>query len=168
MPLVKTLHSISTTFRPNRASNSNPSLRDPLPSAHHFFDHHWSGTRANSIYLDLLAIDTRYRGEGHAKALVHWGLDRAREEGVCASVVSSGALYPFFLKMGFVHEVGTVTEGKGNPLKDTVGGWILFTPTPDGRATAEAGDAAAKEDIELFSAALKSAKTRSSTPSSTE
>jgi GNAT superfamily N-acetyltransferase len=164
---VKTFHSISTAFRPNRAANSNPTLRDPIPSAHHYFGHHWSGARANSFYLDLLAIDPQYQGKGHGKALVQWGLNQAREEGVCASVVSSAPGYPFYLKMGFVQEVGTVDEGKGNPLKGNVGGWILFTPLPREGEAAEGGDASTAEELELFRAALKSAQTRPQTSAST-
>lgn len=160
-PLVKTYFSISTALRPNRVASSNAAGNSP----HHLFARHWTGARANSFYLDLLAIDPQYQGQGHGKALVQWGLNQAREEGVCASVVSSAAGYPFYLKMGFVQEAGTVEEGKGNPLKGRVGGWILFTALPSEGEAVEGGDSSTAEDIELFRAALKSAQTRPQTSS---
>ncbi|KAF2266266.1 acyl-CoA N-acyltransferase [Lojkania enalia] len=130
MPAAKTLNQLSTMVQPNRAANPDPVLRNPFPAAHHFFEHHWNGLRANSVYLDLLAIDPKYQGRGIAKELVQWGLDKAREEGVCASVVSSKPGYNFYRKMGFKHEVGMATEGEGNPLNGLESGWILFTDTP--------------------------------------
>ena len=132
--------------KPQHASY-DPILRNPFPSAHHFFDHHWTGPRSSSIYLELLAISPSHQGQGHAKQLIQWGLERAKEEGVGASVVSSMAGYEFYKKMGFVVCTGKVTEGVGNPLSGLKSGWILFTE--DGVEVGERQGVINGEDAQL-------------------
>ncbi|ORY11431.1 acyl-CoA N-acyltransferase [Clohesyomyces aquaticus] len=136
---IQTFHKLQTTISPNRAANPDPILHDPVPAAYPFFAHHWKGPRANSIYLDLLCIDPRYRGRGLAQELVQWGLDTARQHHVSASVVSSQAGYKLYRAMGFTDEVGRFTEGEGNPLAKLPSGWILFaeddTTTSDSKKT---------------------------------
>ncbi|KAF2013613.1 acyl-CoA N-acyltransferase [Aaosphaeria arxii CBS 175.79] len=134
-PAVEYCQSIQTAMCPNRAANPDPILHNPFPHALPFFKHHWAGPRENSIYLDLLGIDPAYQGRGLGKQLVQWGIEKAKEEGVCASVVSSKAGYGLYQKMGFNDEAGFCQEGgdKGNPLialEEFAGkrqtGWILF------------------------------------------
>ncbi|KAF2463519.1 uncharacterized protein BDR25DRAFT_347167 [Lindgomyces ingoldianus] len=146
MPTVKAMHCLHTTIRPNRAANPDPILRNPFPSAHPFFEHHWKGTRANSVYLELLAVDPKYQGRGLAKELVQWGLDTARENHVCASVISSISGHNLYLRMGFTEEVGRCTEGEGNPLKDLGSGWILFANTSEEQRSVMGNEA---KNIEL-------------------
>ncbi|KAF2198017.1 acyl-CoA N-acyltransferase [Delitschia confertaspora ATCC 74209] len=122
----------SSALSTNRAANPDPSLRNPFPTAHDLTIHHWTGARANSYYLDLLAIHPDYQGGGLAKELVQWGLDRAEEEGVSASVVSSVPGRGFYKRMGFDKEVGRCGEGTENPLGRLEGGWILFRDAKTG------------------------------------
>ncbi|KAF2181603.1 acyl-CoA N-acyltransferase [Zopfia rhizophila CBS 207.26] len=127
MPTVKVIHALSLRIRPSPAANPDPRLRDPFPAAHRFFEHHWTGSRADTVYLELLAVDPRFQGRGLAKELVQWGLDYAKEEGVCASVIASESGYEFYKRMGYTVQVGHATEGEGNPLAGLKSGWILFT-----------------------------------------
>lgn len=101
-------------------------LENAFVEAHPFFHHHWAGARADSWYLDLLAIDPAYQGRGLGKELVAYGMQRAKEDGVCCSVVASAIGEKFYYRCGFDRSAGWATEGKGNPLKGAVGGRILF------------------------------------------
>ena len=56
-----------------------------------------------------------------------WGINRARTEGIAASVISADGKDTFYRRCGYQIEVGNVREGDGNPLKDAPpGGHILF------------------------------------------
>jgi hypothetical protein len=64
---------------------------------------------------------------------VQWGLDRAKEENVCASVIASQGNDNFYLRCGFDEVVGNCKQGEGNPLMGIEGGDILFMyPRQDG------------------------------------
>jgi GNAT superfamily N-acetyltransferase len=104
-------------------------LEDSSP----YFKHHWEGTtngipRAQNWYLQLCAIDPAYQKRGFGQELVAWGLDRAREENVHASVAASYKNEPFYLRCGFDEIVGNCSEGEENPLRiaKIKGGDILF------------------------------------------
>ncbi|OCK80860.1 acyl-CoA N-acyltransferase [Lepidopterella palustris CBS 459.81] len=125
-PTMSLLNRLSLFCFPNRAANPDPLKRDPFYASFPFFHHHWQGERANSVYLDLLAVHPKYQGRGLAKELVQWGLDKADAAGVCASVIASESGYGLYKRMGFTTEVGRCTEGEGNPLGELKSGAILF------------------------------------------
>lgn len=93
-----------------------------------FFKHHWDGDRKNNWYLDLCGVHPDYAGKRLGQALVGWGLDRAREEGIHASVTASKGNERFYLRCGFDEVVGNCTQGEGNPLSKAgvEGGDVLF------------------------------------------
>lgn len=119
----------SNAFPPLPSTNNRalePSKRNVLEDAGPYCEHLWSGDRQNNWYLALCAVDPAYQGKGFGKELVLWGLERALEENVHASVISSEGNEPFYLRCGFDEIVGNVTEGDGNPLHETAGGDLLF------------------------------------------
>ncbi|OAL03150.1 hypothetical protein IQ06DRAFT_292368 [Phaeosphaeriaceae sp. SRC1lsM3a] len=98
-----------------------------------YFKHHWEGItngvpRPNNWYLNLCCIHPDYQKRGVGRPLVTWGLDRAREENVHASVTTSHGNEHFYLRCGFDEVVGTCSEGEGNPLAaaKVLGGEILW------------------------------------------
>ncbi|CAA9960458.1 acetyltransferase [Pyrenophora teres f. maculata] len=109
---------------PNRAVD--PSKVNILDESYHYGAHFWSGDRRNNWYLILCGIHRDYAGKGLGRELVLWGLERAREENVHASVVASQDTASFYLRCGFDEIVGNCNEGEGNPLNDTGGGDALF------------------------------------------
>lgn len=96
----------------------------------------WSGSRAESWYLEFLAVDPQYQGQGHGRKLVEWGLDLAEKEGVCASVLSADGKEEFYRKCGFDLQEGRAGDGEGNPLKDVAGGLVFWKePSPRDEAS---------------------------------
>jgi GNAT superfamily N-acetyltransferase len=120
---------------PNRAIDE--SKRNVLAESFPWFSHYWSGARAQNWYLALCGVDPSYAGQGFGRELVRWGLDRAREEGVHASVVASKGIDKFYLICGFDEAVGKCTEGEGNPLNGVGGGDILFMYPKDENGVAK-------------------------------
>ncbi|KAF1828283.1 acyl-CoA N-acyltransferase [Decorospora gaudefroyi] len=104
----------------------SPTKRTILTDAYPFFSHFWHGSRAQNWYLEILAVHPDHAGQGFGRELVTWGLDRARKEGVHASVVASEGADAFYLKCGFGAVVGNCTVGVGNPLLGVGGGDVLF------------------------------------------
>lgn len=87
----------------------------------------WTGQRAESWYLECLAVHPSFQGRGQGRALVAWGLEQARREGVAASVIAADGRERFYKKCGF--DVGPVArsgEGEGNPLREVPGGLVFF------------------------------------------
>jgi GNAT superfamily N-acetyltransferase len=105
-----------------------PENKDILERTLPFFKHLWAGDRANTWYLVLCCVDPAVSGRGAGRAVVQWGLDQARSEGVCASVTASAGNEKFYLKCGFDEIVGNACLGEGNPLGEmqTTGGDVLF------------------------------------------
>ncbi|KAF2849725.1 hypothetical protein T440DRAFT_355844, partial [Plenodomus tracheiphilus IPT5] len=103
---------LSTTT--NRALD--PAKRNVLDASMPFSAHLWSGERANNWYLSLCGIHPDYQGKGVGRELVAWGLEKARQEGVHASVIASEGNDTFYLRCGFDEVVGDATSGEGNPL----------------------------------------------------
>jgi GNAT superfamily N-acetyltransferase len=106
------LHAI---LYPNRAIS--PTNGDILERAYPYFRSVWSGDRAEGWYLVWLAIHPDHQYKGIGRRLVQWGLDRAEEEHVWASVVSAPRKEEFYRdKCGFDEEYGSASMGEGNPL----------------------------------------------------
>ncbi|KAF3032400.1 hypothetical protein E8E11_000729 [Didymella keratinophila] len=105
-PLLKSTH--------NRALDS--ATANILQEAEPYFAHHFEGTRADSWYLHLLAVHSASQHRGFGRELVFWGLERAREEDVHASVISSDPKESFYFACGFESIVGSMMDDEGNPL----------------------------------------------------
>jgi GNAT superfamily N-acetyltransferase len=112
--------------RLNRALD--PACKNILALASPFSAHLWAGDRAQTWYLALCCVDPVAERRGAGRMLVHWGLQRARAEGVCASVIASEGNAPFYLKCGYDEIVGNACAGDGNPIGEagTKGGEVLF------------------------------------------
>ncbi|KAF3048402.1 hypothetical protein E8E12_011768 [Didymella heteroderae] len=110
----------------NRALH--PAAANILQKAEPYFAHHFEGTRGNSWYLHLLAVDPSYQNRGFGRELVDWGLEKARKEGVHASVISNDSKEPFYFKCGLDEIIGYMTSGEGKPLgvRNVRGGAIMF------------------------------------------
>ncbi|KAI6843805.1 hypothetical protein KC340_g249 [Hortaea werneckii] len=109
---------------PNRAAD--PAKLDVLQRVGPFVDHKWSGERAETWYLGLLAIHPDFQGHGIGKQFVAWGFERAKADEVCVSVISALGKDGFYRNCGFDVDVGYATEGEGNPLSGVPGGLIMF------------------------------------------
>ncbi|KAL8991968.1 MAG: hypothetical protein Q9169_007488 [Polycauliona sp. 2 TL-2023] len=71
--------------------------------------------------------DPHFQNQRIGSNLAKWGIERATEENVTASVISSVGRDPFYRRCGFNVEVGNATDGEDNPLRGKVdGGTILF------------------------------------------
>ncbi len=89
--------------------------------------HLWSGKRATGWYLNYLGIDPAHQHQGYGTALAEWGIERAKEEKVTASVICGLDKQGFYRRCGFEAVGGRISEGEGNPLKDSkVAGLVLF------------------------------------------
>lgn len=73
-------------------------------------------------------MNPSFQKRGFGYDLVGWGLQRAREENVHASVTASEGNVNFYLRCGFDEVVGNCTQGEGNPLRlaHVAGGDVLF------------------------------------------
>jgi ribosomal protein S18 acetylase RimI-like enzyme len=109
---------------PDRACD--PRQEDVIERSYPYFDGIWTGDRAESWYLEALAVHPEYHGRGVGRALVRWGLDRAELDGVCASVVSARGKDEFYRKSGFELQDGSAGAGEGNPLANVEGGNIWW------------------------------------------
>jgi GNAT superfamily N-acetyltransferase len=111
-------------LRPNRAAD--PSMLTAYARAIPFFAHHWTGVRSETWELAKLGVRPEAQGEGYGRELVAWGMEKAKADGVSASVVCSYGSDGFYRKCGFDKRVGNVCDGEGNPLGGVKGGEILF------------------------------------------
>lgn len=84
---------------PSRASD--PKEENIVERAYPFFDTIWSGKRAESWYLEGLAVRPDFQGRNVGRKLVQWGLEQAEAEGICALVVSALGKDEFYTKCGF-------------------------------------------------------------------
>ncbi len=123
-PLASGCNRLSAWIYPNRAAD--PANEDILDRAYPFIEDFWSGSRAESLYLEMLAVDPNYQGKGLGRALVKWGLDQAEREGVCASVISAEGKENFYQRCGFDVQEHWGGQGEGNPMKDLPGGLIFW------------------------------------------
>lgn len=103
-------------------------MHDAVSTAFSYTKYLWSGTRDTGWYLNFLAVSPAYQNRGYGRILATWGLERAKQENVAASVISGTGKDTFYRMCGFEVEAGRVSDGEGNPLKDkTEGGSILFS-----------------------------------------
>jgi GNAT superfamily N-acetyltransferase len=110
---------------PNRACS--PADEDILERAYGVFGSVWSGDRAESWYLEWLAVDPAHQGRGVGKKLAEWGIKKAEEEQIWASVASTRGKEPFYQKVcGFDEEYWSASMGEGNPLKEWGAGRIFW------------------------------------------
>ena len=126
--LVLLRHRIASYWQPNRAAD--PEMHNIIANVFSFTTHLWSGTRATGWYLNFLAVKPAYQNRGYGRALVAWGVERAKQENVAASVCSGKGRETFYQKCGFDVQAGKITDGEGNPLKakieEDAGGLVLF------------------------------------------
>ena len=113
-PLAALSTSIASRIWPNRAAD--PVNEDIIERSYPYFQHVWSGSRAESFYLQTLAVHPDHQKEGNGRALVKWGLDQAEREGASASVVCAPGNERFYERCGYDTNVGTASMGEGNPL----------------------------------------------------
>jgi GNAT superfamily N-acetyltransferase len=116
---------------PSRAGD--PKDEDIIERAYPCFEEIWSGKRAESWYLEALAVRPDFQGKSVGRKLVQWGLEQAEAEGVVASVVSALGKDEFYRKCGFEEQYGSARDGQGNPLADVEGANIFWKwPTGSG------------------------------------
>jgi GNAT superfamily N-acetyltransferase len=112
----------------NRALDA--SKRTILQELEEFSLQYWSGSRSTNWYLNLCCVDPDFQQRGCGRLLVNWGLDRASQEGVYASVIASDGSADFYLKSGFDAVVGNAGRagGEASPMMkaDVQGGDVLF------------------------------------------
>ncbi|KAM3537451.1 hypothetical protein ARSEF1564_009628 [Beauveria bassiana] len=141
-PLSATAMALHAYLWPNRAAD--PAREDAIERAYPCFGPAaWAGARAESWYLDVLAVHPERQGGGVGRRLVAWGLERAQRDGVVASVVSAWKMDGFYERCGFNEQHGNATSGKGNPIKGIEGG-NMFWRWPEER-TKETQDTDADE-----------------------
>ena len=126
--LVLLRHRFASYWHPNRAAD--PVMHNIVSTVFSFTKHLWSGTRATGWYLNFLAVEPAYQNHGYGRALVTWGVERAKQENVAASVVSGTGRETFYRRCGFEVQAGRISDGEGNPLKakikESSGGLVLF------------------------------------------
>jgi GNAT superfamily N-acetyltransferase len=118
-PLMAKAMVVHELLYPNRAVS--PVNKDVIERAYSFFDSIWSGNRAESWYLSFLCVHPDYQGIGVGKKLTLWGIDRAEEEGVVASLITVPGTEDFYHNFGFHEKFGCARDGDGNPLRDLKG-----------------------------------------------
>ncbi|KAH8722883.1 hypothetical protein GQ44DRAFT_657805 [Phaeosphaeriaceae sp. PMI808] len=118
-PLMTKAMAVHERLYPNRAVS--PVNKDVIERAYSFFDSVWSGKRAESWYLSFLCVHPDYQGIGVGKKLTLWGIDRAEEEGVVASLITVPGTEDFYHNLGFQEKFGCARDGGGNPLTDLKG-----------------------------------------------
>jgi GNAT superfamily N-acetyltransferase len=110
---------------PDRACS--PADEDIVERAYDVFGSVWSGDRAESWYLEWLAVDPDHQGRGIGKELARWGMDRAEKENIWASVASTRGKEFFYQHVcGFNEEYWSASMGEGNPLQIWGGGRIFW------------------------------------------
>ncbi|KXJ94954.1 acyl-CoA N-acyltransferase [Microdochium bolleyi] len=113
--------SLHARLWPNRAAD--PANEDIIERCLPCLDDVWVGNRAESWYLSFLAVHPDFQGQGIGKDLVAWGLERAEDEGVVASVISAHGKNEFYKRCGFDEMYKAANVG---PLAHTPGSDILW------------------------------------------
>ena len=124
-PVFRIAMKLVQFFSPNRAASKED--EDIVERSYDYLDHAWTGERSESWYLECLAVHPDHQKKGHGRALVSWGLEQARKEGISCSVISADGKERFYRSCGFdVGPVARAGEGEGNPLRDVAGGLMFF------------------------------------------
>jgi GNAT superfamily N-acetyltransferase len=125
---MEAINAAEAVSQPNRAADFTH--HNILAESDRFIKHHWSGSRAESWYLDILGVDPKQGGHGYGKLLTKYGFELARKEGVGASVISALDRESFYEALGFDVTVGTVRDfgGEENPFvaMPELGGTLHF------------------------------------------
>jgi GNAT superfamily N-acetyltransferase len=125
---MEATNAVEAESQPNRAAD--PTHHGILEESYKFMKHHWSGSRAESWYLDLLGVDPKQGGRGYGKVLVKYGFELAKAESIGASVISALGRESFYTALGFNVTAATVRDfgGAENPFvgKEHLGGTIHF------------------------------------------
>ncbi|KAF2834315.1 hypothetical protein M501DRAFT_599492 [Patellaria atrata CBS 101060] len=120
-PSISLFNRLSLLFFPNRAMD--PTRDNFLERSLSKSAHHWMGDRAECWDLHVCGVHPNYHHQGIGKQLVRWGIQRADEEEVCASVVCGQKNRAFYIGAGLETEVeDTRTEEK----KGSGGKVVLF------------------------------------------
>ena len=127
-PLTVLRNRIACFVRPNRAAD--PAMSNAGAVISSLIGHHWSGPRSTGWYLSMLAVKPAHQGQGYGRNLVSWGIERAQQQRVPASVISGVRKDDFYRRCGFNIVVGNSTEGEGNPLKNINDGGTIFFRDP--------------------------------------
>ncbi|KAH9827192.1 Acetyltransferase (GNAT) family [Teratosphaeria destructans] len=102
--LTDTYNYIESYFLPDQALD--PVRATILSRSWPYTKHHWTGSRAESWYLDLLAVDPAFEGQGIGRELVAWGFERARQDGVGTSCIAASGKDRFYRACGFDVQCG--------------------------------------------------------------
>ncbi|KAL8815942.1 MAG: hypothetical protein Q9223_004977 [Gallowayella weberi] len=123
---VMARNAMTLRLYPNRAAD--PAMANIGSTINPLVSHFWSGSRRTGWYLNFLGVHPDFQRQGYGTSLAEWGIERAKQEKVAASVISGVGRDPFYRRCGFDVEVGKSTEGEGNPLAGKVdgAGTILF------------------------------------------
>lgn len=105
---------------PNRAADPAhvAAFYDSIPLTEHL----WSGPRADAWQLDFLCTHPAHERRGHGGALVRWGLAKADDEQIPASVIAAWQRDDYYASFGF-REVGRANVG---PIAEVKGGAVMF------------------------------------------
>ncbi|EMC91505.1 hypothetical protein BAUCODRAFT_46074, partial [Baudoinia panamericana UAMH 10762] len=86
-------------FWPDRAAD--PERATILTRSAPYSKHHWTGSRAEVWYLNIIGVDPRFEGQGIGRELVAWGFEQARKDGVGTSCIAASGRDQFYLACGF-------------------------------------------------------------------
>ncbi|KAK0903991.1 hypothetical protein LTR91_020836 [Friedmanniomyces endolithicus] len=120
---------LESLILPDRAAE--PERQNILTRAFPYAKHHWTGTRAEVWYLNVVGVDPAFEGQGIGRELVAWGFERARQEGVGTSCIAASDRDRFYKACGFDVQCGIAgDEGPDHELRTTLrnigGGTIHF------------------------------------------
>ncbi|KAK1080142.1 hypothetical protein LTR33_005795 [Friedmanniomyces endolithicus] len=123
------LTGVESLILPDRAAE--PERQNILTRAFPYAKHHWTGTRAEVWYLNVVGVDPAFEGQGIGRELVAWGFERARQEGVGTSCIAASDRDRFYKACGFDVQCGIAgDEGPDHELRTTLrnigGGTIHF------------------------------------------
>ena len=116
-------------FLPDRAAD--PVRATILARAAPYSKHHWTGSRAEVWWLDVIAVDKAFEGQGIGRELVAWGFERAKQDGIGTSCIAAQGRDRFYIACGFDVQCGIAgDEGPDEELRKELrsigGGMIHF------------------------------------------
>lgn len=80
------------------------------------------GQRAECWDIGWLAVSPQYQFKGIGKALMQFGMEEAKREGVALSVIAALGKDGFYNKLGYTVQSGKLTDGVDNPLHGKIEG----------------------------------------------